>query len=396
MSRASRDIGGMHSSVLRRINSIQVFNALRLQPTISQREIGRVTGIDRTTVSTIVAHFDGLGLLTRSFEDSPGRRGRPSESLSLRPEAGLLVGVHVVPERVLYVASGLDGKPFATLETAAIADPAKVADELVAGLEGFCAQIGRTRAEISAIGVCVPGLISNQGMLAESSNLRWTNVDLHGVIERLGERVFVGNDSRGAGLAEKLFGRTVEVNDYIYVDSASGVGGIMFLDGAPYRGAGGFAGELGHVKVVPNGRLCQCGGVGCISAYVSEPALARRFSTLGISARTFAEMRRYAEVGTPEALMALDEAGEMLGIALADYINLLNPPAIVLGGGFAILAPFMLPAAERSMARNALSSPRRQCSLLLSDLATEPTPRGGLALALGGLTEATGDGAFPW
>ena len=283
MERRARDISGKHASVLRRINSIQVFNALRLKPGISQRDIGGFTGIDRSTVSAIITHFHELGLLNRDLDETAGRRGRPSESLSLRADAGMLVGVHIVPERMLFVASGLDGKPFATQEAPPLQSAGEIGQAVEAGLREFYRYLDRDGEDAKAIGICMPGLISTLGILTESSNFRWQNIDLQQIAAHIGPHAYVGNDSRGAGLAEKLFGKCVDFEDYIYLDSASGVGGILFLDGHAYTGASGFAGEMGHVKVVPNGRLCQCGSLGCISAYVSEPALVRRFSQLGLS-----------------------------------------------------------------------------------------------------------------
>lgn len=397
MSRNRGNISGLHPSVLRRMNAIEIFHTLRLSPGASQREIGHVTSIDRSTVSTIISYFDELGLLDRQTDEASGRRGRPSESLSLRPEAGLLIGIHITPENIAFVASGLDGAPTAHSVKPLLPRATEIGDLVEAGLQSFLSQIDRRIGDVRAIGVAVPGLIDSRGLLAESSNLRWHDLNLQDILtKRLGPHVRLGNDSRAAGIAEKLFGRCAEVDDYIYLDSASGVGGVLFLGGAVYMGAGGFAGELGHAKVIPNGRLCTCGGIGCLSAYISEPALVRRFGQLGLEARDFAEMRALAESGSASALPILDEAGEMLGIALANFINLFNPPHIVLGGGLAVLSPFLMPAAERMVARHALASSRKLCAISTSQLALERVPRGGLALALSGLTELTGDTAFPW
>ncbi|WP_319518523.1 ROK family transcriptional regulator [uncultured Martelella sp.] len=398
MNRKPKNLGGMHPSVLRRINSIAVFHTLRKTPHISQRDIGLATGIDRSTVSAITGYFDSLGLLERHQpEEQPVRRGRPMEALTLRAEAGLLIGVHILPEKVRFVASGLDGVPKSTRNVLPLREAADFGESVEAGLETFLQTIGRKRDEVSAIGVTVPGLVANDGRLAESSNMRWRDLDLQGaLVEQFGPNVWLNNDSRAAGIAEKMFGRCAEANDFVFVDSASGVGGSLFLDGAPYAGAGGFAGELGHIKVVPNGRLCTCGCSGCLSAYLSEPALVRRFAQLELNVEDFSQMRALAENGVAAALSALDEAGEMLGLALANYINLFNPEMIALGGGIASLMPFLEAGMERTVSRHALASARALCTIVVSDLAREETPRGGLALALGGLTDTNSGQPFPW
>jgi hypothetical protein len=113
MTRHLNHVAGMHASVLRRANSIEIFQAVRLHPNISQREIAAGTGIDKSTVSAIVSYFDSLGLLSRAVDEKQGRRGRPSETLALRPEAGLLVGIDIVPEKLVLLSAGLDGRPTA-------------------------------------------------------------------------------------------------------------------------------------------------------------------------------------------------------------------------------------------------------------------------------------------
>ena len=207
---------------------------------------------------------------------------------------------------------------------------------------------------------------------------------------------YAGNDARGAGLAEKLFGCCIDVNDYVFIDSHSGVGGALFLGGTLYTGVGGFAGEVGHCKVVPYGRVCDCGAAGCLSAYISGPALERRFATLGLKVSSFQEMAGLADAGKAGALAALEEAGEMLGTALSDFINLFNPPNVVLGGGLAVLSRHLLPAAKRVMARQTLASPLSSSRILVSELALEEVPRGPLAIALEGLSQPNAIGAFPW
>lgn len=392
-----RNIGGLHPSVLRHLNSVQVFQAVRLRPGISQREIGSVTGIDRSTVSAIIAYFDKLGLLQRKADEGIKRRGRPTEALEIRPDAGLLIGIHIAPEQLQYVASGLDGVPFSTEVLPPIRQSQDIQASVERGFDAFLGKLSRSRADVSAVGVAVPGLVSSLGIIAESSNLKWADLDLSNLLaERISSRILVDNDSRAAGVAEKLFGKCVEVDDFVYIDSASGVGGVLFLDGKAYVGAGGFAGEVGHIKVAQNGRLCACGGTGCLSAYLSEPALLARISQLRIEARSFQDVARLADARLEEVLLALDEAGEMLGIALADFINLFNPPLIVLGGGLAKLSKHLLPAAGRGAARHSLASSRSLCEIVSSELAYEETPRGGLALALNALMKPTSETAFPW
>ena len=132
-----------------------------------------------------------------------------------------------------------------------------------------------------------------------------------------------------------MFGACRGVADFILVHGGSGVGGALHLQGALYHGVG-LAGELGHMKVQPNGRACGCGGHGCLEAYVSEPALRARLAERGFAVADAEAIAGMAAM--PAVREVLDDAGWMLGLALADLVNLLNPRRVVLAGSLATLS----------------------------------------------------------
>ncbi|WIY52019.1 ROK family transcriptional regulator [Devosia sp. YIM 151766] len=397
MIRDSRGVAGSHSSVLRRANSIEIFHAIRLQPGISQREIGDRTGIDKSTISAVINQFDSLRLLERVADETRKGRGRPSESFKLNGAAGMMLGIDIEPERLVVISAGIDGHLLHTSEYPAVVHENEFADSVAAAVSTHLDQSGKSLAEVRSIGVCLPGLVDRSGKLISSSNFRWGTVDVAGELsQRLGQRVWVDNDARGAGLAERLFGCCVDVDDYVFIDSHSGVGGALYLEGAIYAGSLGIAGEIGHTKIVPFGRTCQCGDGGCLSAYISGPALRQSFKGTGLVANSFPEMKALADQGIPEALGVLDEAGQILGLALSNFINLLNPPNIVIGGGLAVLAPHLMPPAERILRRHALPEALAHCTILISKLSQKPHSHGPLAVALQGLSYLNADGPFPW
>lgn len=397
MVRDSRGFAGSHSSVLRRANSIEIFHAIRLNPGISQREIGDRTGIDKSTISAVINQFDSLRLLERVADEGRKGRGRPSESFRLNGGAGMLLGIDVEPERLVVMSAGIDGQVLHICEYPAVAHESEIGDRVGEAVDAYLADNGMSIEQVRSIGACLPGLVDRSGKLISSSNFRWGAVDAAGELSaRLGQRVWVDNDARGAGLAERLFGCCVGVDDYVFIDSHSGVGGALFLEGAIYAGSMGIAGEIGHTKIVPHGRICQCGNGGCLSAYISGPALRESLKSVGINASTFTDMKAAADAGVPEALDVLDEAGEILGLALSNFVNLLNPPNIVIGGGLAVLAPHLMPPAERVLRRHALPEGLAHCTILISELSQKPHSYGPLAVALQGLSHLNADGPFPW
>lgn len=397
MIRDSRGVAGSHSSVLRRANSIEIFHAIRLHSGISQREIGDRTGIDKSTISAIIKQFDDLGLLRREPGEVRKGRGRPSEGFVLNSDAGLMLGIDIDPERLVVMSAGLDGEPLHVSEHSPIRSEADFGDGVAGAVAAHLAAAGHLLEQVRSVGACLPGLVDRSGRLISSSNFRWGSLDVAGELSaRLGQPVWVDNDARGAGLAERLFGCCVDVYDYVFIDSHSGVGGALYLEGAIYAGSLGIAGEIGHTKIVPHGRICQCGDGGCLSAYISGPALRDSFRGSGLVAGSFVEMKAMADEGVEGALGVLDEAGEILGLALSNFINLLNPPNIVIGGGLAVLAPHLMPPAERVLRRHALPEALEHCTILISELSQKPHSRGPLAVALQGLSQLNGDGPFPW
>jgi glucokinase len=165
----------------------------------------------------------------------------------------------------------------------------------------------------------------------------WENVPLQQLFaDEFGAPVHVDNDANVAALGEWRFGAGRGVADLLYVTVSTGVGGGWILDGRPYRGSSGMAGEIGHTVVDPNGPVCLCGKRGCVERLASGPYMARdvalafRMPLYDVSGKLVAE---WAEQGVETAVAILERGANGLGVGLGNAANLLNPSRIVLGGG---------------------------------------------------------------
>ncbi len=386
----------MRNSIVRRIHANEIFHAIRRAPQISQRDIVRKTGFDKSTVSSIVARFDELGLIRRAQTVSSSRPGRPAEGLSISPDSGLLLGVQVETEELGFMVAGLDGTPLAHHKEPFDGRIGDVETRISRGIETVLARSGR-RAPTLGVGVCLPGLVSTEGMLVHAPTLGWRDIP---IVERLRAAlampVYVGNDGKAAAMAEHMFGGCVDVKDFIYLFSGSGVGGALMLGDEIYLGALGFAGELGHIKVVPQGRLCSCGASGCLSAYLSEHALTEEISQAGgTPVRSFDEVLVRAAGGDPVVLWVLDQTGSILGSAVASLINIFNPPVVALGGDMARAEAYLRPAFERALRRLAHPSMFAQSSVRFSEISALKPYLGGIALALDGVTGLSSSNVIP-
>lgn len=192
---------------------------------------------------------------------------------------------------------------------------------------------------VVAIGVAVPGLVEEEiGVVLASVNLKWRDVPLRRLLEeRLGVPSVVGHDVRTASIAEGFLGAARDSEDYLLVTLGTGIGAAVVLHGTPYVGSHALGGEFGHMVVQPGGPLCGCGRQGCIETLASASAVVRRYHALtqaptDITAR---EVAAQVAAGNPVARQVWGEAIEALSLGIANYIALLDPERVVIGGGLA-------------------------------------------------------------
>ena len=372
----------LNSALIRRVNTVKLFHALREHPGISQRRLGALAEVDAATVSIIVAQLEAAGIVQRSHARRSGRAGRPATALAIAAAGGVLVGVSVEPDVIRLLATGLDGSRRAMIEVAgSVAIDAAIA-ALEAGLALLIEGLAADGGAIRGIGVCLPGLVDPTGRLVFAPNLGWRDVAFGERLARLRLPVRVDNDSKAAALAEHLFGVCRGVRDFVYVNGHSGIGGGLHMSGELYRGPSGLAGELGHMKIVPEGRPCGCGGRGCFEAYASERAIRAELAAAGCHLPTLAAISAAAAAGDEVVCRVLDEAGRHLGRALANVINILSPCRVVLAGVLAELAPHLLPATRAALERDVLAAIWRQSELVVSTLGQDAVAMGGIALAM--------------
>ncbi len=227
--------------------------------------------------------------------------------------------------------------------------------QIVRLIERLIKHAGGTE-KVAGIGLCPPGPINpGTGLVINPPNLPgWRNVSLARMIERrFGLPAKVENDANAAGLAEALFGAAVGFRDIFYVTVSTGIGTGIIINRKIYHGKNGVAGEGGHVSIDYHSPYrCGCGTLGCIEALAAGPAMARRARvkleqehtapsllramTRGQASRITPKLiEEAAHAGDALAKSIIDETGFFLGVWLAGMITLLDPEAIVVGGGVA-------------------------------------------------------------
>ncbi|MGN9842368.1 ROK family protein [Nonomuraea sp. H19] len=218
-------------------------------------------------------------------------------------------------------------------------------DRVIAAISAFVADLCRPRSGTRpvAVGLAVPGLVTDTHAVF-SAAFGWRDVPLSAFTD-VALPVALGHDVRAAAEAELVHG--AGGRDVLFLPIGTGIAGACVLSGSLYGGAGGWAGQIGHIPVRPDGRACGCGQRGCLAAYASAKAIADRCGETSAEA----VVRRVAQ-GDDRAVEVWDEAVEALALALATYTMVLDPAAVVIGGGLSLAGESLLvPLRARLAAR---------------------------------------------
>jgi glucokinase len=241
-------------------------------------------------------------------------------------------------------------------------DPAHIVDVVVEIVNQL-----RTEFDVSAVGIGAAGFVDvERAVVLFAANLAWRDTPIRADISsRLDLPVVVENDANAAAWGEFRFGAGGDEPDVIVMTIGTGIGAGIIINGQLHRGRFGIAGEPGHMRVVPGGRLCGCGNRGCLEQYCSGTALVRAAREVaqerpGDAARLLdlakgdianidgPVVTKAAQEGDPAAVDCFDEIGRWLGQGLADLAALLDPGRFVIGGGVAEAGDLLLEAGRES------------------------------------------------
>ncbi|MGA5260080.1 ROK family protein [Streptomyces griseoincarnatus] len=217
-------------------------------------------------------------------------------------------------------------------------------DAVVEGILDFAAELRahgiRAHGEpASAAGVAVPGIVDEaEGVAAYAANLGWRDVPLRALLAgRLGGvPVALGHDVRTGGLAEGRIGAGRGADRFLFVPLGTGIAGAIGIDGKVEAGAHGFAGEIGHIVVRPGGAECPCGQRGCLERFASASAVSRAWAEAsGDPDADAAACAKAVASGDERAARVWQEAVDALADGLVTALTLLDPRALIIGGGLA-------------------------------------------------------------
>ena len=243
---------------------------------------------------------------------------------------------------------------------------AEILSDIAKGIDNKLAQEGISKSDVQGVGVGVPGPVRGDGVVNRCVNLGWGTVN---VAEELGAltglTVKVGNDANVAALGELWQGGAKGCKDAVMVTLGTGVGGGVIIDGKIVAGFHGAGGEIGHITVNPDEiEACNCGQYGCLEQYASATGIVRMAkrklaktddttSLRGFDPLTAKDIFDEAKAGDEVAKELVEELGEILGAALSNLACVVNPEAIVIGGGVSKAGSILIDTVQDHFKENA-------------------------------------------
>ncbi len=369
--------------LMKKMNQQIILKLIYNKRAISRAEIAEITGLSPATVTNISKEMLAMDLIKETTRGE-SRGGRKPVLLEINQKGAYFIGLEWGIAEVRGVLMDLNKRIIAygeeEVETCELDSFVELSKKIVSKFYNNSIQ----EDKIYGLGVGVHGMVDpEKGYSLFAPHFKWRDIALK---ERLEEEfnlpVFIDNDVRVMALAEKWNGR----DNFLFVNTGSGIGAAIVLNGKLHYGRDYSAGEFGHMIVEKDGPLCSCGNNGCMEALISTDRLVRLYDsniTGEISHQDlhsgWIELLEDARKGNSKVLDIIEDATEYLGMGLANLVNLLNPEEIILGGEFVEGADLILPLLQEEVTSKALQIPGRELSI-------EVTTFGEWVGAIGGAT----------
>ncbi len=379
--------------LIRDINQNSLLNLIKTEGPVSRTRLAELSGLSLATISGVTGRLLERNLILEAgAAQSTG--GRKAGLLEIQPEGGYALGLKITEHEVVAVILNLNAEiVYSERIKVELRGEGRHSIQLLAREVEQLSRRARLPAEkIIGLGCGLPGIINGvQGICIDSPILGWHQVDVAGLLGNLlNLPVYLDNDVNSLAIYEKFFGQGQNYQNFLTVTIGRGLGLGLVINGDVYRGALGGAGELGHTTVAVGGRQCECGKRGCLEAYVSdhgfvETYLAKAGTATLIDlpeAAGFEVVLQQAQAGEKAAIATFEEAGQLLGVSLANLVNILNPEMIILSGSGAVAGKLLFNPLQKVFKEHCFGQLGEQLRLLVEPTGDESWARGAGSLVL--------------
>ncbi|MGD0878103.1 MAG: ROK family transcriptional regulator [Anaerolineales bacterium] len=376
---------GVDQSLARKYNSATILDHLRLHAPISRAGLAKYTGLTRSSVSRIIDQLQAENLV-REVGTKQEKVGRPGTMIELNPSGGAAVGVEIGVDFISIILTNFIAQ-ILWREHVSMPDESDVRTYLREAEKLIYAALQVAKAEgfqPLGIGVGVWGLVDiEKGEVRFAPNLKWRDIPLKKLWEgRFGLTVFVENDANASAMGEYYLGAAKNVDDFIYVNTGIGLGGGIISAGILFRGWNGYAGEIGHMTIDPDGEACMCGKRGCWETQVGSRVAVQSYKTRTGREVSYEDLVALVRTDDPTSLEIFLKMGLALGIGIGSLVNIFSPRCIVVGGALIQVSDRILPIARENFAKNSLFQHQKDIKIIPSELGSNSCVLGCVALVL--------------
>ncbi len=385
---------------VRKMNRSVILAVFRTHKTLSRAKLASETGLNPSTVSSIVGELIDENLI-RETNLVQSSTGRPGMLLELNPEGGCAIGVEINVDYIEIIVSDFAANILWREKQASAPENGQqeTMKQVVRLAKKASAFVAARNCRLLGVGVGVPGLVEvTSGLLRIAPNLHWVDVPVQVALKQEFDcPIYVENEANVAALGEYYFGAAQNVKDFIYLSAGVGLGSGIIMGGKLFQGMFGYAGEAGHMTLDVKGEICGCGKRGCWETFVGPRAVVQRVQRSlasgtksivtdiaggDISKIAIGDVLQAAQKGDQLAIDAFQQVAFYLGIGIANLVNLFDVEVVVLGGALNTASPLILKEVERVAFENILAPGRERFRIIPSAHGTDACIMGAIALVL--------------
>lgn len=364
---------------IKKINRSLILKNIIEHGKISRADLSKITGLNKATISVQVASLleDELIYETQQEHNTVGRR---PIMLSIKGQAGSVLGIDLDYNQIQFTVSDLQGSPIQsdtiTLETD---DYDAIVQLLIKHIKEYDEKYSDSRYGLVNVMIGIHGTVNKDESILFVPKYQWHNKNLKAQLNKeLNIPISIENNANLSSYAERVY-KHHNSDNLLTLILTSGIGAGIMINGELHKGYHGYAGEMGHMIISPDGESCRCGNHGCWELYASEPALFDQLSKeLDRPNLTFEDVQDLVVTQDPLVCKQLDQFIKYLSIGLNNIINLYNPETLVINSEILQMYPNVIDKIEDSL----VSSVSQYRKLVLSDLGNKACGLGACALAI--------------
>jgi len=392
---------------VRRKNKIRrnlVLKALYDKGELSLTELCEETGITLPVLKKLISDLKRESLIVPCKIEKNGKTGRPPKKFKLNKDGGYIIGVDIGRLFTNFILLDLEQNIICEkrLQTFSLQEPDKFIQYIYDEVIGMVKTSKIPYKKLLGIGISIPGIVKSKEGRSETYLNFGEKTTREIFIEKFKKPVYIEHDAKAMALGELWMGSAKGCKNVLSLNIGWGIGLGIIIDGKLYYGESGFAGEFGHIQVVPGGELCYCGKYGCLETVASGKALTQlarekirqgvktiltkdnNFNIENLDARDILEA---ANKGDQFSIDLIENSGRYIGLGIGYLINIFNPEKVILGGGITIANKYLINSIISSAMKYSLPHINKDVKFEISTLGVRAGAMGVAILAVKDLFE---------